>query len=132
MGGRIFCVVGYHARQIWLLYLLVCMVVADCHCENPRFIKHYRGVLSWIAGVYTLVAQYLTVQLIHLSSLEFLLIVACGAFFVSLIIRAVPNLLDTYNTWANYDADAQRQRVRDTKGNCTVWGRPPKTLMVFV
>jgi len=71
------------------------------------------GVLSWIAGVYTLVAQYLTLQPQRLTSLEFYFIVGFGIFL----------------TWANYDADAQRQRVRDTKGNCTVWGQPPKILM---
>eukprot|EP00026_Physarum_polycephalum_P009719 Phypoly_transcript_09853.p1 GENE.Phypoly_transcript_09853~~Phypoly_transcript_09853.p1 ORF type:complete len:452 (-),score=31.93 Phypoly_transcript_09853:10-1305(-) len=71
------------------------------------------GVLCWIAGVYTLVAQYLTQQPQHLTSTEFWLIITAGAFFV----------------WANYDADAQRQRVRDTNGNCTIWGRSPKTLL---
>ena len=42
-----------------------------------------RGVLSWIAGVYTLVAQYITLHPPHLTSLEFYLIVTCGMFFVS-------------------------------------------------
>jgi 7-dehydrocholesterol reductase len=71
------------------------------------------GVLCWIAGVYTLVAQYLTLHSPVLSPFQFFLIVATGIFL----------------TWANYDADAQRQRVRDTNAKCTVWGKPPKILM---
>jgi len=70
------------------------------------------GVLSWIAGVYTFVSQFLANHQIDLHPFVFWSYLALGAFFV----------------WANYDADAQRLRVRQTQGKTTVWGRPPKTL----
>jgi len=71
------------------------------------------GVLCWIAGVYTLVGQYLVRHPTQLSPFQFFLVVGLGIFFI----------------WANYDADAQRQLVRDTKGNCKIWGSTPKTLV---
>uniref|UniRef100_A0A6U1VU29 7-dehydrocholesterol reductase n=1 Tax=Vannella robusta TaxID=1487602 RepID=A0A6U1VU29_9EUKA len=30
--------------------------------------------------------------------------------------------------YLNYSADDQKQRVRATDGNCTIWGRPPKVI----
>jgi len=72
------------------------------------------GVLCWIAGIYTLVGQFLVLHPTQLTPFQFVLIVGLGVFFI----------------WANYDADAQRQLVRDTKGNCKIWGYTPKTMPV--
>jgi len=38
-------------------------------------------------------------------------------------------LFGVLNIYINYDADRQRQTVRETQGNCTIWGKPPKTLV---
>eukprot|EP01111_Echinosteliopsis_oligospora_P000427 TRINITY_DN1044_c4_g1_i1.p1 TRINITY_DN1044_c4_g1~~TRINITY_DN1044_c4_g1_i1.p1 ORF type:complete len:232 (+),score=47.36 TRINITY_DN1044_c4_g1_i1:126-821(+) len=70
------------------------------------------GVLSWIAGIYTFVSQFLVNHPIDLPPVLFYGYLALGIFFV----------------WANYDADAQRLRVRQTKGNTTVWGSKPKIM----
>jgi len=71
------------------------------------------GVLCWIPGVYTLVAQYLVNHPIELGA-------PFSVFCVALGLGSI---------WANYDADAQRQRVRETAGKCTVWGRPPEVIV---
>lgn len=70
------------------------------------------GVLAWIPAVYALVAFYLVSHPVELSTpyAAFCLILGFGSI------------------WANYDADAQRQRVRETNGECTVWGRKPELI----
>ena len=70
------------------------------------------GVLSWIPGVYALVALYLVNHPAPLAT-------PYAAFCL---------LLGLGSIWANYDADAQRQRVRETRGECTVWGRKPELI----
>ncbi len=70
------------------------------------------GVAVWVPCLYTLVSQY---QVAHPVDLPAPLAWAIFAFGVLCI-------------WANYDADAQRQRVRETCGRTTVWGRPPATM----
>jgi 7-dehydrocholesterol reductase len=67
----------------------------------------------WVPSVYTSFAQYLTE---HPSDLH----PALAAAILALGLAAL---------WANYEADAQRQRVRATGGKTTVWGRPPRTLV---
>jgi 7-dehydrocholesterol reductase len=70
------------------------------------------GVAAWVPAVYTLVSQY---QVQHPVDLPWWM--AAGILTFGLL-----------SIWANYDADAQRQRVRETGGNTTVWGKPPETM----
>jgi 7-dehydrocholesterol reductase len=70
------------------------------------------GVLSWIPCVYTSPALYLVHQPHHLG------------FTLSLAIF----LLGVASIMSNYMADRQRQLVRATQGNCTIWGKKPKVL----
>lgn len=67
------------------------------------------GCLVWVPAVYTSSTLFLVNHPIHLGSLWATLIFAAGAFCIT----------------ANYLADRQRQKVRSTLGNCTVWGREP-------
>jgi 7-dehydrocholesterol reductase len=70
------------------------------------------GVLVWVPSVYTIFGQYFANHPIQLHP------VWSAAIF----------LLGLCALWMNYAADAQRQRVRATRGQTTVWGRPPRTL----
>lgn len=70
------------------------------------------GCLVWLPCVYTSPTLYLVN---HHHSLGAPLAVAIFA-------------LGTASIMTNYWADRQRQRVRATNGQCTVWGRPPKLL----
>jgi len=88
---------------------------------NTLDIAHYRfgfrnlwGVMVWLPAVYPLVALFLVD---HPKDLP----VPAAAAIVALGIAAI---------WANYDADAQRQRVRAAAGHTTVWGREPVVLHV--
>jgi 7-dehydrocholesterol reductase len=67
------------------------------------------GCLVWVPAIYTIPAAYL-VNHPH----QFEPIIAAGI----LILGALSVLL-------NYLADAQRQKVRATNGNCNVWGKKP-------
>lgn len=67
------------------------------------------GVMCWIAAVYTLSAQYHVLRAQEISTPWALFCAALGLASI----------------WANYEADAQRQRTRATNGATTVWGRPP-------
>ena len=67
------------------------------------------GVMCWIAAVYTLSAQYNVLRPVEISTPY---AVFCAALGLASI-------------WANYEADAQRQRTRATNGDTTVWGKPP-------
>eukprot|EP01116_Phalansterium_solitarium_P007994 TRINITY_DN2112_c1_g1_i1.p2 TRINITY_DN2112_c1_g1~~TRINITY_DN2112_c1_g1_i1.p2 ORF type:complete len:434 (-),score=164.11 TRINITY_DN2112_c1_g1_i1:431-1732(-) len=71
------------------------------------------GCLCWITSVYTLVSFWLVTHPIEWSTERAVLMLAVGMLAI----------------WINYDADAQRQRTRDTNGNTTVWGRKPKTIL---
>jgi 7-dehydrocholesterol reductase len=70
------------------------------------------GVSVWIPALYTLPTQWLVRHPIDLHPLVAIAIVLFGVASI----------------WANYDADAQRQRVRETKGKTTVWGRKPSII----
>lgn len=70
------------------------------------------GVMCWIAAVYTLASQY---HVLHGKEISTPYAVFCGA-------------LGLASLWANYAADAQRQRVRATGGAARVWGRPPEII----
>lgn len=71
------------------------------------------GVLVWVPAVYCLVALWLVGHPIEWHPAAAGLMVAAGVLAI----------------WVNYDADAQRQRVRATGGETTVWGREPKTIL---
>lgn len=70
------------------------------------------GVAVWVPCLYTLVSQYQVLHPVELPGA-----VAGAIFFFGLL-----------SIWANYDADAQRQRVRETAGKTTVWGKAPETM----
>ena len=70
------------------------------------------GVAVWVPCLYTIVSQY---QVLHPVDLPGPLAGAIFAFGI-------------FSIWANYDADAQRQRVRETAGKTTVWGKEPETM----
>jgi 7-dehydrocholesterol reductase len=67
------------------------------------------GILAWLPGIYPVATIYLVPKAYDLPVLAAIGILALGWFAI----------------WANYDADAQRLRVRRTDGKTTVWGRPP-------
>jgi len=70
------------------------------------------GCMCWIAGVYTLVSLWLVSHPFELPPILAVGILLGGLFFV----------------WMNFDADDQRQRTRDTKGNTIIWGRKPEVI----
>lgn len=70
------------------------------------------GVLVWVPAVYCLVALWLVEHPIQWPIPVAALMIAVGLLAI----------------WVNYDADAQRQRVRATGGETTVWGRAPKLI----
>jgi 7-dehydrocholesterol reductase len=71
------------------------------------------GVTAWLPCVYTITTLYLVGHPNHLHP-------GYAAFLVVLGIAAIA---------ANYDADAQRQRVRQTQGQTTVWGKKPDVIV---
>lgn len=71
------------------------------------------GVLAWVPSAYETPFLFLVDHPIDLSWPVTVGIVALGLLAI----------------WVNYDADAQRQRVRATNGQTTVWGKPPETMV---
>ena len=67
------------------------------------------GVMAWVPALYPIAAQYLVLRPQDLAApvAAALFLLGAGAIYV------------------NYAADEQRQRVRQTDGETTVWGRPP-------
>jgi len=70
------------------------------------------GVMCWVPAVYTLPAQFLVMSPVTIS-------VPYAVFCAVLGVASI---------WANYAADAQRQRVRATDGKTTVWGKAPDVI----
>lgn len=70
------------------------------------------GVLVWVPAVYVLPQFWLVGHPIDWHPLLAGAMVAFGA--LSILV--------------NYQADAQRRRVRDTRGETTVWGKPPEVI----
>lgn len=70
------------------------------------------GVLAWVPAVYCLPALWLVDHPIQWHPAVAGLMVAVGLAAI----------------WVNYDADAQRQRVRATNGDTLVWGKRPELL----
>ena len=71
------------------------------------------GVTTWIPGVYTSQALYLVNHPIELGNGYAALIVAFGLAAIYL----------------NYQADSQRQRVRETQGKALVWGKKAEVIV---
>ncbi|WP_068470219.1 7-dehydrocholesterol reductase [Candidatus Protochlamydia phocaeensis] len=67
------------------------------------------GCLVWVPGIYTSPTLYLVNHPVHLGPVLASLIFGVGA--ASILI--------------NYWADRQRQIVRASAGQCTIWGKPP-------
>ncbi len=70
------------------------------------------GCLVWVPSVYTMPAAYLVNH-----PYQFDPMIAAGIL-----------LLGTLSVLLNYLADAQRQKVRATNGECKVWGKQPKLI----
>ena len=70
------------------------------------------GCLVWVPGVYTMPVAYLVNHPLNFAPLTAIAILLLGVISVAL----------------NYLADAQRQKVRATQGNCKVWGKAPKLI----
>lgn len=71
------------------------------------------GVCGWLPIVYTLPTLYLVD---HPSGMGVVAALLLFVFGVAAI-------------YVNYEADAQRQRVRATQGQAKVWGRAPQTIV---
>jgi 7-dehydrocholesterol reductase len=71
------------------------------------------GILSWLPGVYTLGPFHLVRQPGNLSVVAACMVTVVGVACVLI----------------NYQADAQRLRVRETNGKTTVWGSPPELMV---
>lgn len=67
------------------------------------------GFLVWVPCIYTSPSMYLVLHPIHLNFWLASTIFILGMFSISI----------------NYLADRQRQTVRATQGQCTVWGKKP-------
>ena len=70
------------------------------------------GCMVWVPSIYTLPVMYLVNHPYHLSP----------------AVATVILLLGILSVIFNYFADAQRQKVRATNGDCKVWGRDPKLI----
>jgi len=70
------------------------------------------GCLVWVPALYTTHTLYMVNHHEFLSW-------SLAAFVLVFGLLAI---------WVNYQADLQRQRVRATDGNCTVWGKTPKLI----
>lgn len=72
------------------------------------------GCLVWVPGIYTLSTLYLVNHPNHLGLALSTLILTAGTTCIAI----------------NYLADRQRQRIRRTNGQCTIWRKEPKLLQV--
>ncbi len=70
------------------------------------------GCLVWVPSIYTLPVMYLVNHPYNFSPIIAISIFVLGVLSVIL----------------NYWADAQRQKVRETAGNCTVFGKKPELI----
>lgn len=71
------------------------------------------GCLVWVPGIYTSPTLYLVDHPNHLG------------LFLSALIFSVGLM----SIFINYFADLQRQKVRESDGNCTIWGKKPKMIV---
>jgi hypothetical protein len=73
------------------------------------------GCLTWVPGIYTSPAVYLVRHPTHLSSAY-----ACTLLVVGLAL-----------IYINWEADDQRQRFRESNGQCLIWGRKPDMIVAM-
>lgn len=71
------------------------------------------GCLVWVPGIYTSPSMYLVGHPNHLHTGLAVFIFAAGVMSIMI----------------NYLADRQRQIVRATDGNCTIWGSKPRIIV---
>jgi 7-dehydrocholesterol reductase len=71
------------------------------------------GVSAWLPSIYTSHSLYLVH---HPSDMPLPVAVAIALVGIAAL-------------WINYQADAQRQRVRQTEGRTTIWGRRPEVIV---
>jgi 7-dehydrocholesterol reductase len=71
------------------------------------------GITTWVTGIYTLVSQYMVNHPYEYPPLQAAALFSCGVFMI----------------WLNWNADDQRQSVRETNGNTTIWGKKPVTIV---
>ena len=71
------------------------------------------GVITWLPCVYPSPILYLVEHPYDLSTPLFGGILLLGLLAI----------------YINYNADNQRQRVRETQGNCTIWGKQPNLIV---
>lgn len=71
------------------------------------------GCLVWIPSLYTSHTLYMTNHPITLG-----LPLALTIFIIGILSILI-----------NYDADRHKETVRNTNGNCTIWGRKPVTIL---
>ncbi|ELU11336.1 hypothetical protein CAPTEDRAFT_161831 [Capitella teleta] len=70
------------------------------------------GCLCFIPGVYASVSLYMVNHPVKLGTFWSLVIVTCGSLAILI----------------NYLADWQKQEVRDTDGQCLIWGKKPEVI----
>lgn len=70
------------------------------------------GCLVWVPSLYTSHTLFMVEH----------------ADFLSWTGAAIVGVLGMLAVWINYQADLQRQRVRATDGDCTVWGKKPELI----
>jgi 7-dehydrocholesterol reductase len=70
------------------------------------------GLFAWVPSAYEIPFLYLVDHPIQWS-----IPVAAGMVAFGIL-----------SIWVNYDADAQRQRVRETQGETLIWGKRPETI----
>jgi len=73
----------------------------------------YWGITSWLPIVYPMITLYLVTHRVEWPLWYSILLIIGGV----------------YSVYVNYDADRQRQIVRETNGECKIWGRKPKTIL---
>lgn len=81
-------------------------------CPHTHTHTQCWGCLVWVPSVYTSSTLYLTAHPIQLG-----LPLAVAIFTIG-----------TIGIFLNYAADAQREMVRNTNGNCVVWGSKPEVI----
>jgi 7-dehydrocholesterol reductase len=107
--------VGLHLVYLWKFFLWeggYFRTIDVMHDRCGYYIMW--GLFCWVPSVYTLVAQYL----VHGDALDLNGAQALALFAVGL-----------YMIYVNYEADWQRQYVRDTQGQAEIWGQKPRTLL---
>jgi len=99
----------YIQKFFWWESGYMCSI--DIHQDRGGYYLVW-GCMNWVPVVYTLPSTFLVEHPVQLGAplTAAFLFLGCLSIFV------------------NYDADRQRQHVRQTNGNCLVWGRTPELI----